>query len=181
MRIVAFHQATRKPEKTVVQELTKLMKGADTNPKKTAAYQVKMREIAAHPGRAKADNRLHSQKGCRFCLAPCRYGYFTLMSEPDLKSLKTMLDAENKKIAQEQDAVKVLWTYTTAQIWNVLEAQEGFIEAYHLGYLSYCLLMLGTAKSRFALPEDHLKLYQIMNQVNIRRLHPTPINLVEPG
>ena len=180
-RMVSYHQRTRKPEEAVVTELVKLMKVADTKPEKASAFQVKMRELAAHPGRAKEDNRLHFQKGCAFCLAPCRYGFFTLMAEPDLKKLKNMLDAENEKIAQERDAVNVFWTYTKTQILKALDLPEVYIEAYHIGNLSYCLLMLGTAKSRFALPEDHLKLYQIMNQIAIRSLYLTPIHLVETG
>jgi hypothetical protein len=180
-RIVAFQQATRKPEQTAIQELTGLLKGADRNPEGAAAFQAAMGRVASHPGRAKAANRLHRQKGCAFCAAPCRYGYFTLMSEPDFKTLRAMLDAENQKLAMERNAVGVLWAYTRAHLWKVLGAREGYIRAGHLGNLSYCFLMLGTAKSRFALPEAQLRIYQALNQRAIRNLGATPINLVEPG
>jgi hypothetical protein len=178
-RVVAYQQATREPEEGVVKELTKDMKGADSNPNKAAAFQETMKEVAEHPGRAKPDNRLHRKKGCQFCVAPCRYGYFTLVSEPDFDALRAMLNAENEKPPVERDAVNVLWTYTTGHLWNVLGAREGFISADHLGNLSYCLLMLATAKSRFALPEQQLTKFQEMNQRTIQNWRPTQINVMQ--
>jgi hypothetical protein len=88
------------------------------------------------------------------------------------------LDDENKKLVQERDAVKVLWTYTKKHLWNMLEVQDGIIRPEHLGNLSYCLLLLGTAKSRFALPEAQLRRYLEMNRMNIQRLGNTPIRLM---
>jgi hypothetical protein len=179
-RMIAFHQATKKPDGDSIQTLTKVLKKADCSQKGAEGFQQVMREVAAHRERAKVGSRLHSQKGCRICFAPCQYGYFTLMSEPDFKSLKAMLDAENKKIADERNAVNVLWAYTREHFWSVLGTQEGYISASHLGNLSYCLLMLGTAKSRFALPEKELITYQAMNQLTIRNMGSTDINLVAP-
>lgn len=180
-RIVAFQQATRKPEEEVIRELAGMLKGADASPEQAAACQAVMSRVAAHPGRAKAANRLHREKGCALCAAPCRYGFFTLMSEPDFKTMGAMLDAENKKPARERNAVNVLWAFTRAHLWQVLGARAGVIRADHLGNLSYCFLMLGTAKSRFVLPEVQLKIFQALNQQAIRSLGATPINLVEPG
>jgi hypothetical protein len=180
-RMLAFQQATREPEAAAIQELTQVMKNADGHPEEASIYQTVMGKITAHPGRAKPANRLHRQKGCAFCEAPCRYGFFTLMCDPDFKTLQAMLDAENKKIAQERNVVKLLWTYTSEQIWKVLEAQGGMIHAEHLGNLSYCLLMLGTAKSRFALPEKQLKMFQALNQQTIRSLPSPVVSLVVAG
>ena len=178
-RMVAFQQATREPDQETVDQLSKALKSADSSPKKAAAYQGVMKSIAIHPGRAKMGNRLHRNKGCKYCQAPCQYGFFSLISEPDFKSLLAMLGAENKKIAAERNPVNVLWTYTTAHLWKTLEAQQGFISADHLGNLSYCLLMLGTAKSRLALPEAQLTRYQELNQNTIRSWRPAEIKVVD--
>ena len=178
-RVVAFHQATREPDNEIVQELEKALKGADTKPEKVVAFQAMMREISQLPGRAKPSNRLHRQKGCAFCMMPCRHGYFSLMSEPEFKSLLAMLNAENQKPAGERNAVNVLWTYTTGHLWGVLEQNEGFVSVDYLGNLSYCLLMLATAKSRFALPEEQLKKFQTMNLRTMENWQPTQINVVQ--
>jgi len=178
-RMAAFQQATRKPDQETVDQLAKAIKSADSKPEKAAAYQKLMRAIAIHPGRAKMGNRLHRQKGCKYCQAPCQYGFFSLISEPDFKTLLDMLGAENKKIAAERNPVNVLWTYTTTHLWKILGKNEGFISADHLGNMSYCLLMLGTAKSRFALPEAQLTSFQELNQNTIRSWQPAEIKVVE--
>lgn len=178
-RVCAFQQATREPEKEIVEKLTKAIIAADTNPEKAAEYQQLMREVAAHRGRAKPSNRLHRQKGCSLCQAPCQYGFFTLISEPDFKTLLAMLGEENKKIAKERNPVNVLWTYTTTHLWKVLGKNEGFISADHLGNLSYCLLMLGTAKSRFPMPEEQLTKFQAINQNTIRSWNPARADMKE--
>jgi hypothetical protein len=178
-RMAAFQQATRTPDEDTVKKLVKAIISADTKPEKAAEYQATMKAIAIHPGRAKMGNRLHRQKGCVYCQAPCQYGFFSLISEPDFKTLLTMLGSENKKIASERNPVNVLWTYTTTHLWNQLGVNEGFISADHLGNLSYCLLMLGTAKSRFALPEAQLTRFQEMNQATIRTWKPTKIDVVD--
>ncbi len=177
-RMVTFQQASRTPDEETVKKLVKAIISADKNPEKAADYQSLMKAIAIHPGRAKMSNRLHRQKGCVYCQAPCQYGFFSLISEPDFKTLLTMLGAENKKIAGERNPVNVLWTYTTTHLWNQLGVNEGFISADHLGNLSYCLLMLGTAKSRFALPEAQLTRFQEMNQSTIRGWKPAKIDVV---
>jgi hypothetical protein len=177
-RMAAFQQASRSPDEDTVKKLVKAIISADTKPEKAAEYQATMKAIAIHPGRAKMGNRLHRQKGCSLCQAPCQYGFFTLISEPDFKSLLAMLGAENKKIAAERNPINVLWTYTTTHLWNQLEVNEGFISADHLGNLSYCLLMLGTAKSRFAMPEAQLTRFQEMNQNTIQSWKPAQIDVV---
>ncbi len=178
-RMAAFQQATREPDKDTVGKLTKAVIKADTKPEKAADYQNLMKAIAIHPGRAKMGNRLHRNKGCKYCQAPCQYGFFSLISEPDFKTLLAMLGAENKKLAAERNPVNVLWTYTTTHLWKILGKNEGFISADHLGNLSYCLLMLGTAKSRFAMPEAQLTRFQELSQQTIQNWRPAQINLVE--
>lgn len=168
-RITAFHQATRQADPLVVERLVKAAAKADGSPKGAQTFQEAMNELAAHPGRAKPDHRLHRQKGCRFCLAPCKYGYFTLVSDPAFHQLLVMLKAENTKPAGERDPVAVLWAYTTTHLQGVLGAKESFIRADHLANLSYCLLMLATARSRFALPEKELQAFQALNQQAILR------------
>lgn len=179
-RVAAFHQATREPEKEVVDSLTQAVAQADTSPEGAAAFQKAMAELAAHPGRAKPDNRLHRQKGCKYCVAPCRYGYFTLVSDPVFKNLLAMLSAEMNKQPELRNPVNVLWTYTATHLWRTLGVREAFIRADHLGNLSYCLLMLATAKSRYAVPEKQLQAFQAMNQNTIRNWRPASIDVMAP-
>ena len=176
-RMVAYQQATREPDKEYVTKLTKAMKVADSKPEKAEAYQALMGEIATHPGRAKKDNRLHRKKGCNLCTAPCKYGFFTLVSDPVFKQLLAMLNAENQKPAAQRDPVNVLWTFTTTHLWGVLGEKEGFIRADHLGNLSFCLLLLATAKSRFAFPEKQLTAFQVLNQRVIQGWKPVQIDV----
>jgi len=180
-RIVAFQQATRKPDEEIIKELAVRLREADNSPEQAIAFQQSMKTIASHPARAKPTNRLHRLKGCDFCASPCRYAFFTLISEPDFKALQAMLDVENQKLAQERNAVHVLWVYTRQHLWKALGAQAGYITPLDLGNLSYCLLLLGTAKSRMALPEKQLMLYQSLNTRTIRDLGMTPIDLSVSG
>lgn len=177
MRVVAFQQATRQPEEFAVQELAAVMHEADQDEEKAAVFQQTMKEIASHPARAKAANRLHRQKGCAFCTAPCQYGFFTLISEPDFKLLKTFLDEENRQLVENREPIRALWSYTGAHLWKVLGRRAMYLEPAHLGNLSYCLLLLGTAKSRFAMKEKELAAYQALNQRTIDRLNSHPIVL----
>ena len=177
-RIMAFHLASREPEQDDVAALAQLLKIADHSPQEAAAFQEVMHVVAlGQPGRAKWSNRLHHDKGCAYCKAPCRYGFFTLVSEPDFITLKAMLDVENKKLVQERDAVHVLWTYTKKHVWRILGNGAGIITAEDLGNLSYCLLLLGTAKSRFALPETQLEMYQGMTYNYVQNFKEIPITL----
>lgn len=177
MRIVAFQQATRQPEDFAVQELAETMSEADQSAEKLIVFQQTMQDIAAHPGRAKAANRLHRHKGCAFCKTPCQYGFFTLMSDPDFKQLKSFLDEENKQLVQDREPVRALWAYTGTHLWGVLGVRAMYLEPRHLGNLSFCLLLLGTAKSRFAMKEKELTTYQDLNQQTIASLDGNPIAL----
>jgi hypothetical protein len=52
-RIMAFHQDTREPEQGAVAALTDAIRHAEDNPEGIAAFQARMEQIAALPGRAK--------------------------------------------------------------------------------------------------------------------------------
>ncbi|MGD8822679.1 MAG: hypothetical protein PVG63_06210 [Anaerolineales bacterium] len=178
-RVTAFHQATREPDADIAQALADAVVKADASADEAAAFQNVMADLASHPGRAKLDNRLHRQKGCKFCMAPCRYGFFTLVSDPAFQNMLAMLSAEMEKQPELRNPVNVLWTYTATHLWRTLGVREAFIRADHLGNLSYCLLMLATAKSRFAVPEKQLQAYQAMNQDTIRNWRPASIDVME--
>ncbi len=167
--IVAFHQATRDPEVELVAVLAEAAQSADSSPEACRAFQDKMNMLAQLPGRAKENNRLHRKKGCRFCEVPCRYGYYSLISEPNFKSLQSALEAENSKPPGDQQPLQAIWMYTLNHISQSMDAGQWHISAYHLGNLAYCLLMLSTAKSRFAFPEDVVKRFQESNQILIAK------------
>jgi hypothetical protein len=177
-RMAAFHQATREPENEAAQAVADTVVEADASAEGAAAFQQAMADLAAHPKRAKPDNRLHRQKGCKFCMAPCGYGYFTLVSDPVFKNLLAMLSAEMDKQPELRNPVNVLWTFTATHLWRTLGVREAFIRADHLGNLSYCLLMLATAKSRYAVPEKQLQAYQAMNQNTIQNWRPAAIDVM---
>ncbi len=163
-RIVAFSQNSREPDKKLVDQLTKTAKDAEKDQKSLAAFQDKMLEIAALPGRAKADNRLHRKKGCRFCQTPCRYGYFSLVSDPHFDLLQRILEAETGKAKSEQNPINPVWAFAIAHLMRLLDTDQGFISAEHLGNLAFCLLMLSIAKSRYPLPEQQITAFQAANQ-----------------
>jgi hypothetical protein len=163
-RMLAFHQDTREPDKETEARLTALAMEAHKGPEEAAAYQEEMAKMAEMPERAKADNRLHRKKGCAFCERPCHYGYFSLISDPQYPKLLKMLHMENEKAPGERDAVQVLWSFSIEHLWGPLELPKGYISVEHLGNMAYCLLLLGMAKSRFALPEKQILAFQEANQ-----------------
>jgi hypothetical protein len=163
-RIVTFQSALRHPEEEIIIKLLEVLPSAAESAEGLKAYQTMMAEISSLPGRAKADNRLHRKKGCRFCEAPCVYGFFSLVSEPRFDLLQQLLEAEKEKAPEEKSAVRAVWSYTIAHIIRLTGSQEGFITPKHLGNLAYCLLMLSMAKSRYPLPEKQVKIFQARNQ-----------------
>jgi hypothetical protein len=168
-RIVAFHQATREPDQAVVNALTEAVYAAGRNLGALGAFQTQMARVAAMPGRAKPENRLHRNKGCALCQAPCQYGYFTLVSDPHFDQLQELLTAEAKKPAAKQSPLFPAYAFTIQHLAQLTGEQQGFMGITHLTNLSYCLLMLGMAKSRLGIPEDQLRLIQEANQEFIRR------------
>lgn len=163
-RIVSFNSDSRNPDQKLVTALEKATKNALKNQEGLLKFQEEMLVIAALPGRAKADNRLHRKKGCKFCLTPCRYGYYTLVSEPDFSVLQQALEAEVNKKKAEQNPVQVIWAFVIAHLISTYNSQKGYLIPEHLGNLGYCLLMLSTAKSRFPLPEKQVTAFQEANQ-----------------
>ena len=178
-RIVSFHENTRRPDSKLVKSLTAKMRRSDSNTEKAAAFQLMMGTVAQIPNHAEAGKRLHHKKGCSLCMAPCRYGFFSLISDPAFAPLRQMLESENSKPPAERDAVNVLWTFSTGHLWRTLGRSRGFISVDHLANMSFCLLLLATARSRLALPEGQLKIFQSANQAMIRTWRPAEINLVK--
>jgi len=176
-RITAFHGAVRTPPKELVLVLQRTLLGANGSLEARENFLKIMLAVSGHPARAKQTNRLHRRKGCDLCSMPCRYGFYSLMAEPDYPALQSMLESENQKPAGERDPVRVLWSFAAQQIWHTLENRAGVISPIHLGNLSYCLLLLGTAKSRFAMPEKEFQAYQRLNQARIQQLGAAPIRL----
>lgn len=163
-RIVTFHTASRLPDEALIEKLISSLQNAANGGEDLRAFQALMEEIFALPGRAKADNRLHRKKGCRFCESPCAYGYFSLVSEPRFELLMRLLAEEKQKPPEEKSAVRAAWSYAVSHIATVTGAAKGYISTRHLGNLAYCLLMLSMAKSRYPLPEEQIKTFQARNQ-----------------
>ena len=169
-RIVAFHQATREPDSKLVEALAKSARTADKNAKTLAAFQDEMKRIATLPGRAKPENRLHRNKGCRYCTAPCLYGYFTLTSDPQVKELQYLFASERERPAGQQTPLRPVYAFAMNHLARVVGARVDIIAFPHVFNLAFCLLLLGMAKSRMALPEKQLLILQGANQEFVRRL-----------
>ena len=170
--IVAFHQASRDPDAERVAALAGAAQSADSSPEACRAFQEQMDQLAQLPGRAKESNRLHRKKGCRFCEVPCRYGYYSLISEPDFDKLQRALEAENSKSPQDQQPLQAIWKYTLNHLSQTMDAGQWHVSANQLGNLAYCLVALATAKSRFRFPEEQMRKFQDMNQQLIRKYNP---------
>ena len=156
--IVAFQQASRNPEPERVAALARLALSADSSPEACRAFQEQMDELAQLPGRAKAENRLHRKRGCQLCETPCRYGYFSLITEPNFEDLPNLLEA------QTTPPVRAVWRFTLTHLAETFKVDRWHISAKHLGNLSYCLISLATAKSRYPFPEAQMRKFQAMNQ-----------------
>jgi hypothetical protein len=167
-RVVAFHQNSREPDEEIVAALAEKAMSADRGRVKAEAFQEEMVKVAALPQRARPENRLHRRRGCQFCAAPCRYGYFTLISDPDFSILRGLLEMETRRPVAEQNPLGLVWSFAMGHLARTLEGPTGFISADHLGNLAYCLLTLGAAKSRLPLPERQLRAFQVGNQRLIR-------------
>ena len=166
-RIVAFHQGSREPDPVQVAALIEAARGAHTGPVGAALFSARMDQLASLPARAKPDQRLRRTQGCRFCTAPCRYGFFALVTKPAYQGLQRLLESEQEQPAGEQDPVEAAWTFAIEHLWRSLGVKQGYITPTHLGHLAYCLLTLGTAKSRYPLPEEQYRAFQDANQARI--------------
>lgn len=167
--MVAFQQASRDPEKNLVEELARAALNADSSPQACRAFGEELDKLAMLPGRARDINRLHRKRGCQLCAMPCRYGYFSLLSEPNFESLQRILEIENGKPSEIRRPIPAVWQYSLKHISKTMGAGQWHITAAHLGNLAYCLLALATAKSRYPFPETQMQKFQNLNQQLIRQ------------
>jgi len=172
-RIVAFHQGTREPDAVAVNTLVEAVFNTLNDPLSVGIFQAEMAGLAALPARAKPGKRLRSTRGCQFCRAACRYGYFCLVTEPNFDLLGKFLEAETKKPSGEQDPLQAAWTFANAHLWRALGTEQGYISADHLGNLAYCLQVLSASASRYPLPEEQYQGFQDANQSLIQN-YPVP-------
>lgn len=164
--MVSFQQASREPDAELVAELASAALAANASPEGCRAFQEVMDTLAELPGRAKAKNRLHRKRGCQLCASPCRYGYFSLISEPDFTTLQELLETEGGR------PVQAVWQFTLKHLGQTFPAGQWHVATKHLGNLAYCLVSLGTAKSRFPFPKEQMRKFQMMNQATARNLSP---------
>jgi hypothetical protein len=175
-RIVSFHQVTREPDPKQVESLQKAAQHAHKNSETLITFKKQMAIVAALPGRAKLENRLHRHKGCALCATPCRYGYFTLVSDPSFTQLEKYFAGENLRPKSEQTPLRPVYGFTIDHLARLTDLKQIFCEIDHTSNLAYCLIMLGMAKSRLALPEEQLQIFQSANQMFIQRavMEPKP-------
>lgn len=167
-RIVSFHQASREPDADWIDNLVETAREATKSPVHALAFQKQMADVAHLPQRALPDGRLHRKKGCQFCPAPCSYGYFTLVSDPQFSQLRELFAAEVRKLAGEQNPLNPCLQFARNHLQGAAGDGAPFVETRHAVNLSYCLLMLSMAKSRLPLPERQLRLFQQAAQAYIR-------------
>ncbi len=128
-----------------------------------------MAEIAALPARAGAANRLLQDKGCRSCAAPCRFGFFILMSNPRFARLQELLAEETAKPAPVQSPLNPALGFAVAHLLDLTGEEKGFLRVEDLANLSFCLLVWGMARSRLPSPGEYLRRFQAASQEYIRR------------
>jgi hypothetical protein len=167
--MVAFQQASRDPEPDLIEGLARAALNADLSPEACRAFLEQIEAISALPGRAKEINRLHRKRGCRLCETPCRYGYFSLISDPNFEVLQRALETENRQSADQQRSIHTVWHYTLNHLSQAMGPGKWHISASHLGNLAYCLVTLATAKSRYPFPEEQMHKFQEMNQQLINK------------
>ena len=166
-RIIEFHTNSREVDEDILSGLVGSAIHALKSEENLTMFQIEMETIRALPQRTDMKNRLHRKKGCFLCERPCRYGYFSLISDPNFSNLLTHLREESDKDLEEKNVIRAVWTFTIKHLWEVMDCNQAFIGADHLGNLSYCMLLLATAKSRFSFPEKLMLFFQESNQVSI--------------
>jgi len=162
-RITAFHQRLPDPDQQLVSELSTAALAAQQEPLAAYLFQQQMDRICSLPARAEPAKRLRPTQGCQLCQAPCRYGFFVLVSRPDYTVLEKLLE-QYRDEPEPGGALKAAWSFTTSHLWRTLGTRQGYISPFHLGNLSFCLLVLAMAKARFPYPESELALFQEWNQ-----------------
>jgi len=167
--IVSFQQASRYPDEALVIDLLTAARLAAEQPDSLPTFQSQWASITALPGRAKSDNRLHRNKGCRLCTSACRYGYFSLVSEPDMTRMQSIIKEEANRLVEQRSPLAALYTFSLLHLVTLSGVKPALIRAEDLAGLSFCLLLLGMAKSRLPVPDTQLHLIQSGNQEYIRR------------
>ena len=168
-RIVSFHQASREPDSEMVKALLETAHKAAKDVETLRAFKTLMEKLSTLPGRSKPENRLHRNKGCRLCAAPCRFGFFTLVSDPDFSRLQELIKAESDKPADVKSPLTPMYLFTADHLTLLTGNKRGAYERSNLANLAFCLLMLAMAKSRMAFPEAQVRLFQQTNQEFIRQ------------
>ncbi|MFC2028839.1 hypothetical protein ACFLTX_02820 [Chloroflexota bacterium] len=166
-RIVGFQQGSHQPDAGIVAILSASAIKARKSEKNLRSYQKEMGIVSELDARAKAENRLHRRKGCEYCVQPCRYGFFTLISEPRFDILQEMFKEESSKPPNQQSASSLVWKYTGKHLEQFHQTKTLPIQPAHFGNLAFCLLMLSMAKSRKAIPIEQIKTFQNLNQRKI--------------
>ena len=168
-RLVSFHQGSTSLEESQVNAFAELAMQASSTSEALIYYQQEMDKLIHLPGRAALKNRLHRRRGCALCAAPCYYGFFALISDPQFQVLKQALLDESHKPPAEQNLVLILWAFARYHLRVTLGAHQDFITVRHLGNLAFCLYLFATAKSRFPFQEAVVKALQDTNQKMILR------------
>jgi hypothetical protein len=166
-RIVGFHEDSRDPNNEIVEALSEPASKALESKEYLQSFQAEMIKVSELGPRVKPENRLHRKKGCDFCRQPCRYGYFTLVSEPRFNLLQKMFNEESRKPTKEQSASRLVSEYTGKHLDQFYQSETLPMQREHFGNLAFCLLMLSMAKSRKAIPVDQIKTFQDLNQRKI--------------
>ncbi len=167
-RIVAYHQGTREPDIRIVDALCKAAKQTASSQRGAEKFQEKMVEICQLPGRASLENRLHRKKGCALCQSACKYGYFVLVSDPQISELQKLLEVELQKSPDKQSPFNPVWGFTLSHLSRLTGLEHGYISVEDLGNLSFCLLLMAIAKSRKSIPERQLEIFHYATQLLIR-------------
>ncbi|MBN1265840.1 MAG: hypothetical protein JXA25_10125 [Anaerolineales bacterium] len=165
-RITAFHQRLPIPDQKLKNDLSRAAQTAQESPEAAYLFQQQMDRICSLPSRTEKNKRLRPSRGCQFCQAPCRYGFFVLVSRPEYTLLQKLLE-QHENSRDPGGTLKATWSFTTSHLWRTLGTRQGYISPYHLGNLSYCLLVLAMAKSRLPFPESELASFQEWNQALI--------------
>jgi hypothetical protein len=162
--IVAFHQNKNKPDEKLVKELHTQVLNIYEKDNVSSAFLDCVRKITESPGRVSINNRIQPKKGCKLCKKPCGYGFFVLIGDPDFSRMGEVLKKESEKPVNQQIPIITLWAFAQEFFQEKLDASSLLITPEHLGNLCYCLLTIGTSKSRYDFPEKQMKSFQEVNQ-----------------
>jgi len=170
-KIVDFYINDRKEKEQFLDTFNRSARLVHQSPRTAWAFSTLMALLTGSPERSSEQHRLRKTRGCQFCAAPCRYGHFLLISNPEYGLLQRLLKEEAAKPAKEQDPLRTTWRFALAHLWRTLGITQAYVSSAHLGNLAYCLLVLGMSKARFPFPGESFQHYQAANQLLIRHLN----------